>query len=341
MIGLHSSWPGPSSPASRVGERNRGVWQAFLAEHPAVLTDGRSPAPRAVGDLLIALRKAGAEVSPPVCAECGKPMRTLQRRGQDWYCGACSLRPAPCAACGQLRHISTRDRAGGPRCAQCPDRDDRDPISVIHDVVARLDPTVDRNLIASAVGRLASRPAHQRRIGLGVGSSTRIAHRRWASRPCPRDRPADRCSARSRRCRDRPTSLPPLRSRRRGSTNPSTGSASAAPASPTPASKNAHAAAPAANRPLVTSTADRCVRTVWSPTPTTSKSASTAVAVVRSASGHRTGRSAAPARPCRPRPARSAVRKSLAAHPESPAGRGVLPASAARPDAVPADGPPP
>lgn len=39
---------------------------AFLAERPAVLTDGRSPAPRAVGDLLIALRKAGAEVSPPV-----------------------------------------------------------------------------------------------------------------------------------------------------------------------------------------------------------------------------------------------------------------------------------
>jgi hypothetical protein len=137
---------------------------AFLAERPAVLTDGRSPAPRAVGDLLIALRKAGAEVSPPVCAECGTPMRTLQRRGRDWYCGACSLRPAPCAACGQLRHVSTRDRAGGPRCAQCPDRDDRDPISVICTVVAGLDPTVDRDLIASVVGRLASRPAHQRKI---------------------------------------------------------------------------------------------------------------------------------------------------------------------------------
>jgi hypothetical protein len=138
---------------------------AFLAERPAVLTDGRSPAPRVVGDLLITLRKAGAEVSPPVCSQCGKPMRTLQRRGQNWYCGACSLRPAKCAACGQLRHISTRDRAGQPRCARCPDRDDRDPIAVIHDVIARLDPTVDRNLIARAVSSLASRPAHQRRIG--------------------------------------------------------------------------------------------------------------------------------------------------------------------------------
>ena len=31
-----------------------------LADRPAVLADGRSPAPRAVGDLLIALREAGA-----------------------------------------------------------------------------------------------------------------------------------------------------------------------------------------------------------------------------------------------------------------------------------------
>ena len=76
-----------------------------------------------------------------------------------------------------------------------------------------------------------------------------------------------------------------------GSTNLSTGNASAAPASPTPASKNAHAAAPAANRQLVTSTADRSVRTVWSPTPTISKSASTAVAAVRSASAALVGQS--------------------------------------------------
>lgn len=147
---------------------------AFLAQRPAVLTDGRSPAPRAVGDLLIALRKAGAEVSPPVCAECGTPMRTLQRRGQDWFCGACSVRPAPCAACGQLRHVSTRDRAGGARCAQCPDRDDRDPISVIHTVVARLDPAVDRDLVASAVSRLASRPAHQRKVAWALEAAPEL-----------------------------------------------------------------------------------------------------------------------------------------------------------------------
>jgi hypothetical protein len=55
-----------------------------LAEMPAVLLDGRSPAPRAVADLLVALRAAGAvRISPPVCAECGKQLRTFQRRGED------------------------------------------------------------------------------------------------------------------------------------------------------------------------------------------------------------------------------------------------------------------
>jgi hypothetical protein len=138
---------------------------AFLADHSAVLRDGRSPAPRAIGDLLIALRSAGASVSAPVCAECEKQLRTLQRMGQDWYCGSCSLRPVACAACGQQQRVATRDRAGGPRCAQCPDRDERDPISVIYDVIAELDPAADRDVIATAVRKLSSRPTHQRKIG--------------------------------------------------------------------------------------------------------------------------------------------------------------------------------
>lgn len=53
---------------------------AALAERPAVLADGRSPAPRAVGDLLVALRAAGAvAVSPPCCAQCGTTLRSFQR----------------------------------------------------------------------------------------------------------------------------------------------------------------------------------------------------------------------------------------------------------------------
>jgi len=48
--------------------KQRKLAQALVAR-PSVLTDGRSPAPRVIGDLLIALRKAGATViSPPACA---------------------------------------------------------------------------------------------------------------------------------------------------------------------------------------------------------------------------------------------------------------------------------
>ena len=81
--------------------KRRRLAQALL-ERPAVLTDGRSPAPRVVGDLLVNLRTAGAmSIAAPVCAGCGKQLRTLQRRGTDWYCAVCSPRATGCAACGQ------------------------------------------------------------------------------------------------------------------------------------------------------------------------------------------------------------------------------------------------
>lgn len=56
--------------------KRRRLAQALL-DNPGVLADGRSPAPRAVADLLIALRAAGAAgISPPTCAGCGKNLRT-------------------------------------------------------------------------------------------------------------------------------------------------------------------------------------------------------------------------------------------------------------------------
>ncbi|MER7672435.1 site-specific integrase [Kitasatospora sp. NPDC096128] len=138
---------------------------SHLAEHPGVLTDSRSPAPRAIGDLLIALREAGAShISPPCCADCGKPMRTFQRRGQDWYCWSHRPQPQPCAACGNTRRITTRDRAGRPRCKMCPDLDDRDPITVIHALVTALDPAADREAIANAVHRSTARPSYQQKL---------------------------------------------------------------------------------------------------------------------------------------------------------------------------------
>ena len=138
---------------------------SHLAGRPGVLTDGRSPAPRGVGDLLITLCEAGAStVSPPCCAECGKQMRTLQRRGQDWYCSACGPQPEPCAACGNTRRVSTRDRAGKPRCVKCHDTDGRNPLAVIHTVITELDPRAGLDIVAEAVGRTARRPADQQKM---------------------------------------------------------------------------------------------------------------------------------------------------------------------------------
>jgi hypothetical protein len=138
---------------------------AALVQRPGVLGDGKSPAPRVVGDLLLALRRIGAAaVSPTCCAECGKGLRTFQRYDQDSYCAGCRKRTAPCAACGNTREISSRDRAGQPRCVKCPDTDGRDPIAVIHTVITGLDPDVDWDIVAAAVGRCTSRPSYQRKL---------------------------------------------------------------------------------------------------------------------------------------------------------------------------------
>ncbi len=108
--------------------------------------------PRAVGELLGALRTAGATaISPPCCAACSKHLQTFTRKGQDWYCGSCEHHRASCAGCGKTTRVKALDRNGQPRCAQCCDVDDRDPISVIYSVVAELDSQVGRDTIAAAV----------------------------------------------------------------------------------------------------------------------------------------------------------------------------------------------
>ena len=138
---------------------------AALAERPEVLADGRSPAPRAVGDLLLALRQAGAQaLSPPCCAQCGKQLRTFQRRGQDWYCSVCGQHTGACAACGNTRRISSRDRAGRPRCAQCPDAGNREPVTVIHGIITGLGLHASREIVATAVRRSAPQPSYQQKL---------------------------------------------------------------------------------------------------------------------------------------------------------------------------------
>ena len=148
--------------------KQRRLAQALL-NRPAVLTDGRSPAPRAVGDLLIAVRKAGAQaISPPVCAGCGKPLRSFQRRGEDWYCAVYGPHREPCAACGQTRPVNIRDRDGRPRCAKCPPDDGRDPFDAVLEVVGTVDPTLPVDVVVAAVRSAAPRAGQRHQLAWAV-----------------------------------------------------------------------------------------------------------------------------------------------------------------------------
>jgi hypothetical protein len=158
----------------------------FLAGRPSVLADGRSPASEAAGDLLIALRRAGAvSISLPVCAACGKQLRSMRRRGQDWYCTACGRRPARCASCGQDRAAATVDRQGRPRCRQCPDDDDRDPGVVLAEVITRLEPSLPAERIAAAACRAQPGPAKLRRLAWAIEDAPGLLTGDGAHAPMP------------------------------------------------------------------------------------------------------------------------------------------------------------
>ena len=132
-----------------------------------MLTDGRSPAPRPVGDLLIALRQAGATtVSPPVCAAagCGRPLRALRRRGQDWYCAGCTRTWEPCTACGKTRKVNTRGRDGHAYCQFCGPAETADPVEAVVRVVTTIDSGLAATVVAGAVTDAARQPGQRRQL---------------------------------------------------------------------------------------------------------------------------------------------------------------------------------
>jgi len=158
-----------------------------LLQRPVILTDGRSPAPRVVGDLLITLRNAGAVIiSPPVCAGCGQQLRTLQRRGEDWYCGACGPIPEPCAGCGLSRPVCVRDRAGRPHCLACrPQGSDGDPVAIVAGIVAVIDPGVLAETVAAAVHAAAPRTGQRRRLAWALQDHPELLTGAGARAPVP------------------------------------------------------------------------------------------------------------------------------------------------------------
>jgi hypothetical protein len=165
--------------------KRRGLAQTLL-DKPALLVDGRSPAPKGIGDLLIALRNAGArKISPPVCAECGKPLRTFHRRGEDWYCAVCGPRPRRCASCGQERIVATLDRREQPRCRQCPEPDDRDPLAVLAEVITMLEPTLPPDAVPAAIHRVFSKRGHLLRLAWAVEDRPDLLTGNGALAPMP------------------------------------------------------------------------------------------------------------------------------------------------------------
>ena len=192
--------------------KRRRLAQALL-DRPRVLDDGRSPAPRAVGDLLVALNKAGASrISAPVCAECGKHLRTLQRRGDDWYCGVCGPVREPCGECGRIRPIHTRDRDGKPRCVACPPDGGRDPLELAVDVIAAADAALSTDVAAAAVRLAAPRSGHRHQLAWALQDRPELLTGAGAEAPITVGPAPYRHPVRRRSERDHPPALPPLRS---------------------------------------------------------------------------------------------------------------------------------
>jgi hypothetical protein len=103
--------------------KRRQLAQALL-DNPGVLADSRSPAPRAVADLLIALRAAGSGgISPPACAECGRRLPVSVRTPGGPLCQNCRPLPvAKCSSCGRQAPCETSMITGEPRCLRCQQR---------------------------------------------------------------------------------------------------------------------------------------------------------------------------------------------------------------------------
>lgn len=171
--------------ATAAGRAKRRKLAQALLDKPSLLVDGRSPAPRTVGDLLIALRRAGsAAVSAPVCTECGKQLRTLQRRGEDWYCGVCGPIQEPCVGCGKVRRVHSRDRAGQPRCVACRP-DGHDATDTVVGVVAGIDPALPADVVASALIAAVSQLGQRQQLAWALQDRPELLTGAGAEAPVP------------------------------------------------------------------------------------------------------------------------------------------------------------
>ena len=157
-----------------------------LVADSSVLTTGRSPAPRVVGDLLIALVAAGSTaIASPRCAGCDREITSMQRRGAEWFCSPCFTRPQVCAACGKERQVAFRDRLGHPRCARCQDQDLGDPVVALVDLVTTLDPGLSPDEVRSALAATVQKAAHVQKLLWALEKNPALLTGEGAKAPFP------------------------------------------------------------------------------------------------------------------------------------------------------------
>lgn len=166
------------------GRARRGRLAQGLVEHPQLLITGRSPAPPAVAELLIALRDAGAvRIGAPVCTGCDKPLRSVYTRGPDWLCWVCGRPREPCASCGRSHSMTRDDNDGGggggrPGSGGCP-------VEVVVDVVAELDPSLPAEVVRAAVLDAVPQPGQRHRLGWAVAEQPELLTGAGAQTPVP------------------------------------------------------------------------------------------------------------------------------------------------------------
>jgi hypothetical protein len=143
------------------GRAKRRRLAVALDANPSVLTTGRSPAPKAVGDLLLTLRAVGSEaIAAPRCAACDREIGSMQRRRGEWFCSPCFERAQICAGCGEERHVTFRDRNGEARCSACRDRVFDDPLLTLVELVSTIDPGLTEEAVRAAVATTVNKAAH-------------------------------------------------------------------------------------------------------------------------------------------------------------------------------------
>src|SRR5262249_33992278 len=66
------------------------------------------------------------------------------------------------------------DRIGQPRCGQCPEDDDRDPLVILTEVIMGVDPSLSAEVISTAAHRVFCRPTKLRKLAWAVEDAPRL-----------------------------------------------------------------------------------------------------------------------------------------------------------------------